>query len=273
MTWTYPRSPRVDLVEILHGTPVPDPFRPLEDAADPATVAWVAAENALTRQCLDGTLRDRLVERLRTLHRYPRSSVPAVRGRRLFFTHNDGSADQAALLVWEQGDGGTRTLVDPNLSDHGGTTAITAFAPDEQGRRVVYALSRHGSDVQELHVKDAATGADLPDRIRWVKFASIAWLGDGFFYTRFPEPGTVPPGHEQYFCQVRFHVINEPQAADRLVYHAPEAPTIVFDVDVTSDGTHLIITSHPGASDKAEIHVVPLAAPTFRGRPNLAPHD
>jgi len=37
----------------------------------------------------------------------------------------------------------------------------------------------------------------LPDHIRWVKFASIAWAGEGFFYTRYPEPGTVAAGDEQ----------------------------------------------------------------------------
>ncbi|MEK7862837.1 MAG: S9 family peptidase, partial [Chloroflexota bacterium] len=230
---------------------VSDPFRSLENAADPETAQWVEAQNALTRQCLEGPLREELVGRLQQLHRYPRSSIPAVRSGRLFFTHNDGTANQAALCVLDgPGQSRCRVLVDPNALDPDGTTAITAFAPDDEGGRVAYALSRHGSDGQELRVVDVETGRDLPDSVRWVKFAAIAWLRNGFFYTRFPTPDSVPPEHAQYLCQVWFHSLGSPQGADRLVYHRPDAPAVVFDVDVTSDGTHLVLTSRPGASDK-----------------------
>jgi prolyl oligopeptidase len=125
---------------------------------------------------------------------------------------------------------------------------------------VAYALSRGGSDLQELIVHDIDRGLDLPDLVRWVKFASIAWTssGDGFFYTRFPEPGTVPPHHESYCCQVWHHRLGDTQAADRLVYARPDAPDVVFEVDVTSDGGELIITSRRGASDKAEVHILDL---------------
>ncbi len=131
--------------------------------------------------------------RLRDLHRVPRASVPAVGGGRIFFTEHDGIRNQAVLYV------GDRVLVDPNELDADGTTAITLFEPDEGGDRIVYGLSRHGSDRQELLVLDVVDGRPLVDRLEWVKFASIAWWGDAFFYTRYPRPGTVPLEHEQYF--------------------------------------------------------------------------
>src|SRR2546422_5755343 len=182
----YPPAPRVDLIEIHHGIPVADPFRPLENGDDPATAAWVDAENRLTRELLDTPHRHRLVERLRVLHRFTRTSVPAVRGARIFFTENDGAKNQAVLYAQEAGgwglvpgNGVRRTLVDPNTLDADGTTALTAFEPDDRGERVVYALSRHGSDMQDLCVHDVASGADLSDVVRWVKFASIAWTDEG----------------------------------------------------------------------------------------------
>jgi prolyl oligopeptidase len=246
---------------------VADPFRGLENADDPATRAWVDAENALTRRLLDTPHRERLVARLTELHRVPRASAPAVRGDRLFFTEGDGIRNQPVLYVQRspatshQSPATPRdrhVLVDPNALDAGGTTAITVFEPDDLGGRVVYGLSLHGSDVQELLIHDVNRGATLSDRLRWVKFASIAWWRDGFFYTRYPQPGSVPPEHEQYFCQVWFHRVGDPQTSDRLVYRHPDAPEIVFDVDVTSDGRHLVITSRRGASDDAEVHVLDL---------------
>jgi prolyl oligopeptidase len=267
---SYPAAPRSDLIDTLHGVPVPDPFRRLESADDPDTAAWVDAQNALTRRLLDTPLRERLVARLRQLHRVPRMSVAAVRGDRIFFTENDGTRGQAMLCLldvrdWGLGTGGSgleagapRILVDPNGLDTQGTTAITVFEPDHRGERVVYGLSRHGSDVQELLIHDVALASPLVDRLQWVKFASIAWRGDGFFYTRYPQPGTVPPEQEQYFCQVWFHGVGDPQSADRLVYHRPDAPEVVFQVAVTADDRHLVITSYRGASDNAEAHVVAL---------------
>ena len=248
----YPTAPRADVIETLHGVAVPDPFRRLESADDPGTIAWVAAQNALTRKVLDTPLRDDLVARLRQLHRVPRMSAAAVRGDRIFYTENDGTRAQGVLYRAEGSGLRAQSLVDPNLLDADGTTAITVFEPDETGARVVYGLSRHGSDAQELLVHDVAAGAALGDRLQWVKFASIAWSGDGFFYTRYPE-------NDQYFCQVWFHRIGDPQAADRLVYHRPDAPEVVFDVKVTSDDRHLVIGSYQGASDHAEIHVMATA--------------
>ena len=264
-TLAYPPAPRVDLVERYHGVRVADPFRPLDTAEDPGTVAWVEAENALSRAALDSPSRAVLVSRLQELHRVPRTSAPVLRGRRLFFTENDGTRNQAVLYALEGGastgePGTRRILVDPNALDTEGTTALTVFAPDDEGTRVVYGLSRHGSDVQELLVHDLASGVDRPDRLKWVKFASIAWWREGFFYTRYPQPGTVAPEDEQYFCQVWFHRIGDPQTSDRLVYHRPDEAEVAFEVAVTSDAHHLIITGRRGASDKSEIHVVDLAS-------------
>jgi prolyl oligopeptidase len=287
-----PPAPRIDVIDILHGVAVPDPFRRLESDDDPETVAWVAAQNAETRRRLDSPLRDALAARLRELHRVPRTSVPAVRGDRVFFTEHDGVRAQAVLcLLGARGLGlgaGSTTvtqgsssvphdvsptadgasavaqgfspaiLVDPNQLDASGTTAITVFEPDGPGDRVVYGLSRDGSDVQELLVHDVEAGAALADRLQWVKFASIAWWGTGFFYTRYP-------AHEQYFCQVWYHRIGEMQSADRLIHHRPDAPAITFEVKVTSDDRYLVISGFEGASDHAEAHVIRLPAPAAAG--------
>ena len=49
----YPHADRLDLVEDLHGRLVADPYRYLEDAADPRTVAWSVEQDTLMRDRLD----------------------------------------------------------------------------------------------------------------------------------------------------------------------------------------------------------------------------
>src|SRR4051794_10810431 len=57
-------SPKADVADTYHGITVSDPYRWLENAADPKVVAWTAEQNARTRAVLDAV-----------------PSRPAIRGR------------------------------------------------------------------------------------------------------------------------------------------------------------------------------------------------
>jgi prolyl oligopeptidase len=99
----YPSAPRGGVIDDYHGTPVPDPYRWLEDPYSAATRAWIDAQNALTRSALDGPARDVLAARLTELHNYPRGSVPVKHGGRCFFTYNPGLQNQGVLFVHDAG--------------------------------------------------------------------------------------------------------------------------------------------------------------------------
>jgi prolyl oligopeptidase len=263
----YPKAKRLDLVETLHGVEVADPYRWLEDPESADTRQWVDAENALTRSVLDGTpSRSALAKRLTACYDYPRTTSFARRGGRAFFTFNPGLLNQPILYVRAEArtpqavltpQAEPRVLIDPNTLTPDGTTALTAYVPSPDGALVAYALSAHGSDRQELRVRDVDTLQDRPDRLAWVKFASVAWTRDasGFFYLRFPEPGTVPPDDEQYFGRIYFHRLGTPQEADPLVFDTPAQKDVVPLVDVSHSGRWVVVTAQRGASDDAEVYV------------------
>ena len=74
---TYPAAPRVEQVDDFHGTPIADPYRPLEDTDAPESRRWIEAENELTEAFLAAVparraIRDRLTE----LWNYPRAGAP-----------------------------------------------------------------------------------------------------------------------------------------------------------------------------------------------------
>ncbi len=261
--YDYPVAPRGDAVDDYHGTRVADPYRSLENAEDPATSAWVDAENALTRRVLNRPLRETLKARITELVDYPRISVPTRKGRFYFFFKNTGLQNQSVYFVQEGTKGEPRVLIDPNTLSSDGTVALSNVSPTRDGKLLGYALSRSGSDRQEIYVREVATGRDLPDKLLWAKFTSIAWTADdrGFFYTRYPEPGTVPKGDENYFPKLCYHRLGDPQGKDRLIFEKPAEKEVFIGAGVSYDGQWLLIQAVKGSGDRSEVHVLDLRKP------------
>ena len=275
MSFRYPPA-RVDsLVDVLHGVPVPDPYRWLEDAGSRETRAWVEAQNSLTRKVLDGPRRDALLRELTRLFDYPRTLAAHRRGDLYFFSRNPGLLNQPIQYVYRGADASARVLLDPNQLSDDGTTALTAVVPSPDGRLIAYALSEHGSDRQVLRIRRVENAVDLDDRIEWVKFASIAWTNDGsgFYYLRFPEAGSVAPEDEQYFGAIYFHRLGDRQSQDVLVFATPDEKEIVPLVHVTADDRFVVITAQRGASDDSEAYLIDRRDPAATVRPLFTGFD
>jgi prolyl oligopeptidase len=264
---SYPSAEKGGVVDDYHGTRVPDPYRWLEKADDAHTAAWVDAENRLTRSFLDRPERDPIKARITELLDYPKFTIPTKKGNRYFLSRNSGLQNQSVDYVQEGLTGKPRVLLDPNALSPDGTIALSATSPTEDGSLFGYAISKSGSDRQEIFVRDVASGVDLPDKILWAKFSGIAWSRDntGFYYTRYPTPGSVPAGEENYFPKLCYHRLGEPQEKDRIVFEKPGEKEVGLGAAVTHDGRWLLLFPTKGASNKTELWVQDLAAPP--GRP------
>jgi prolyl oligopeptidase len=243
-----------ELVEILHGVPVPDPYRWLEDGESREVRAFDESQSAATRAWLSRLpARDALRERVRSLLAVGHVGAPVSRakrggGRRYFHVRREGAQQQSALYVREELDGSDRVLVDPAPLSPDGATAIDWWAPSRDGERVAWGVSEAGSEESTLFVRDVATGVDLPDRIPHTRHATVAWMPDGasFYYTRYPAPGDVPPGDEKYFCRVYRHVLGDDPARDALVFGDGRDKIDVPAVLASPDGRWLVVRVHMG---------------------------
>jgi prolyl oligopeptidase len=254
---SYPPAKKDAVIQEYARVKVADPYRWLEKADDPDTVRWVEAENALTRSYLDGPRREAIKTRVTELLNFPRVSVPEKQGNRYFFARNSGLQNQSVVYVREGPTGDERVLLDPNTLSPDGTVALAATAPTQDGALFGYGLSKNGSDREELFVRDVTTGKDLPDKIQWAKFTGITWTPDnaGFYYTRFPQPGSVPAGDENYFAKVYFHKVGDAQDKDTLVMESPDRKEVGWSASLTLDGRYLILTGNEGASEKSEVWI------------------
>jgi prolyl oligopeptidase len=132
----YPRAERLDLVDHLHGRPVADPYRWLEDPDDPRTREWSAAQDTLARAHLDALPgRDRLAGTLGALTNAGWVGVPVWRAGRRFASRREPGQEHGVVSVTDP-DGTERVLLDPAAIDPTGLTTLDAWVPDLEGRRL-----------------------------------------------------------------------------------------------------------------------------------------
>ena len=228
----YPVSKKVDQVDDYHGTKVMDPYRWLENADAEDTKAWVETQNKVTFAYLgEIPAREQIKQRLTKLWNYERFGTPFSEGGRYFYSKNNGLQNQSVLYTAETLSATPRVLLDPNTLSTDGTVALSGLAISEDGKLMAYGLSTAGSDWQEWRVRDIATGKDLPDTIKWVKFSGASWTrdGKGFFYSRYAEPKEATKLADTNFYQkLYYHRIGTTQSEDVLVYERPDVKEFGF---------------------------------------------
>ena len=253
----YPLSKTVNTVDTLHGAPVPDPYRWLEYTDSSDVQSWTDSQNALTRSYLDNIpARAKIKARLEELWNYPRQGSPVKCDNRYYVMKNDGLQNHYVLYAKATLDDEPFLVIDPNTWSADGTTAMDWWAPSENGDFVAYGKSEKGSERGVLFIRNVLTGADLPDAIPETRYPEPAWLNDnsGFFYTRHPAPGTVPPGDEDYYEKVFFHKLGDDPKNDKLIFHRPDLKELGFGVQISKDDRYLIIYGYLGSSRKNEVY-------------------
>ena len=263
----YPPTRTVAVEDEFHGQLVADPYRWLEDdiRESEEVAAWVAAQNDVAFSYLEAIPKRAAIRaRLEALWNYERFGSPRKVAGRYFFTRNDGLQDQSVLYMQTTLASAPQVLIDPNAWSEDGTVSLGDWAISDDGRYVAYSKRLAGSDWNEWFVREIATLRDLADRLRWSKFSSASWTGDGrgFFYTRFPEPQSgeefqAPNTHQKVY----YHRVGTPQSADVVVYERTDQPEWIFGTRVTEDGRYLVIDVWKDTDNKNQVVIRDLFEP------------
>lgn len=254
----YPSARTVDQVDDYFGTPVADPYRWMEDLDSPEVKQWIDEENQLTRSVLDRfPERDAMQRRLMDLINFERFSAPVVRGSRYFYWHNTGLQNQSVLFWMEGLNGEPEVLLDPNTLSGDGTVAVIDLSVSDDGRLAAYSIADAGSDWITWHVRDVATGNDLPDLVTWSKFSSASWLNDGsgFFYEGYDRPKGDALKEANYFHKIFFHKLGTLQSEDRLIFDRPDDKEMHVGAGVSHDGRYLLIYETKGSSPNNQLSI------------------
>ena len=221
-----PATPQKPVTDVVQGVPISDSYRWLEAVADPSVQEWARAQTAVTRSTLDALPHHGdIAARVAALARGASPTYYALeeRGGRWFALKSDKTKNQPLLVLLQSPDhpGHERVLLDPNVLDTSGATAIDFFRPSKDGRLLAVSLSRKGTEAGDVHVYQVESGKELTlDVVPRVNGGTaggdVAWAADGpgFFYTRYPRGTERPAADLDFFQQVWFHRLGTPGDKD-----------------------------------------------------------
>jgi prolyl oligopeptidase len=242
----YPLTEQIAHDEDYFGTNVADPFRWLEDLNSEKTQSWIKQQNACASEYFANLpSRQEIKNRLKELINFPKISLPLRVGNYLFLSKNEGLQNQNVIYIQKGLEGNSEVFIDPNALSPDGTTSVRLLGSSNDDRYIGFSLSESGSDWETIRIMEIETKKLLEDRLQHVKFPSIAWKGNGFYYTRFNEESLFELSTT---AKIYFHNLGTPQEEDQFVFADSRFPNFNYSVQTTEDEQHLFIYLFKGTS-------------------------
>ncbi len=180
-----PFSPVEPVTEVLHGVPVTEPYRWLEDQESPRTREWIAAQTRYARSYLDSIPgREGIRERIRELLDVETCDSLHKVGSRYFFRKRTVGQEQFCICMREGFDGSDEVLVDPSLRGTGPHTVVRPLRISPDGSLMLYEVKQGGERTGTFELVDIQKREVLPDALPRGYLRGFAFVPDcrAFYY-------------------------------------------------------------------------------------------
>jgi prolyl oligopeptidase len=253
-----PETRRVAVADTLHGVPIEDPYRWLEDQASDEVRSWIASQERYADSVMGPAtpLRDSLRSRLTELMDVPAVGAPRRAGDWEYFTLRRTGEPVAAIYrrrapqkpALVSPDSQYEKLIDPLAIRGDGTTSVGLDAVSNDGKLLLYSVRDGGPDEVSVRVRDLVSGADLPDSLPAALYASLGFARDdkGIYYvhrSRVDGP------------RFRYHQFGADLATDSVLYGEGLGPTAFLNASLAEGGKYRIYTIGHGWA-RNEVHVL-----------------
>jgi prolyl oligopeptidase len=215
-----PHSQIEVVTDFLHGVPVADPYRWLEDQDSPRTRSWIAEQTRYARNYLDAIPgRDLIRRRIREFLEVETYDSLQISGDRYFFRKRLPQQEQPCIYMREGLYGIDQLLVDPLAYGRGNHVAVKPMRVSPDGRLLLYEYKEGGERTGTFSLLDVETRRDLPDVLPrgYLRGFAFAPQGRGFYYVHEPLD-SARPFYRAAFC----HVFGTSFQDDREVFYAGE---------------------------------------------------
>lgn len=180
-----PFSPVEPVTEVLHGVPVTDPYRWLEDQGSPRTRSWIEDQTRYARSYLDNVAgRDGVRRRVREFLAIETYDSVQKAGSRYFFRKRLADEEQPCIYMREGPHGEDQLLVDPSERGRGIHTAVKPLRVSPNGRFLLYEIKEGGERTGTFAIADIESRKTLPDILPRGYLRGFAFAPDGrsFYY-------------------------------------------------------------------------------------------
>lgn len=249
-----PFSPREPVTDVLHGIPVTDPYRWLEDSESPETRRWLERQTEYARAYLDHIPgRDVIRERIREfLDVEAYDSVRKV-GSRYFFRKRLPRQEQPCVYLREGIQGKDELLIDPLDRGTGKYTAVKPLRVSPDGRFLLYEIRQGGERSGVFEILDLENRRLLPDALPrgYLRGFSFGPDGKSFYYVH------EPVGCNRACAPVAYrHRLGSPFSQDAAVFSARGAANT--RLHLISDSRRLgFLVSMPAGTCRTSFYVQP----------------
>ncbi len=186
-----PVSPVAPVTDLLHGIPVTDPYRWLEEQDSPRTRAWIDAQTRYTRAYLDSIpSREQIRERVRDLLDVETRDLLLVANGRCFFRKRMPGKEQPCIYIRESDTAEDELLLDPSERGTGKYTAILPRQVSRRGRLLLYEVKQGGERPGVFEIFDVETRRVLKESLRHGYLRGFLFSPDEKSYHYIHEPST-----------------------------------------------------------------------------------
>src|SRR5258707_4401092 len=215
-----PFSPIEPVIEILHGVPVTDPYRWLEDQDSPRTRQWLENQTRYARAYLDGIPgRERIRARIHELLAVETYDSLQKAGNRYFFRKRLPGKEQPSIYMRNGADGEDQLLFDPAEGGTGRFTAVKPLQVSPDGQLLLYEIKEGGERTGTFALLDIEKRETLPDVLPRGYLRSFAFAPDckSFYFVHEALDSNQPNLRAAYR-----HVLGTEPSDDRQVFFAGE---------------------------------------------------
>ena len=145
-----PVTPKIPVVDTLHGMLLTDNYRWLEDKTDPAVIAWTKAQHESTVAFMNSTQKEHpgLREEIAAFIDMDYEGPLDKHGKRVFQSIRKKGDKQTSLYTLL--DGKKILIWDPVKLDTSGKTATTGIAYTFDGERAAISVQKSGAEISTL---------------------------------------------------------------------------------------------------------------------------
>jgi prolyl oligopeptidase len=231
-----PFSEKEPVTEILHGVPMTDVYRWLEDQDSPRTRAWIEEQTSYARTYLDSIPgRDRIRERIREFLAVEIYDSLQKVGSRYFFRKRLADQEQPCIYMRESADGEDLLLIDPLERGTGSHTAVKPLRISQDGRLLLYEVKEGGERTGTFELIEIETRKRLPDLLPRGYLRGFAFAPDrkSFYYVHEAVDAKRP-----FYRAAHQHVLGTLPSEDREIFFAGEDEKI--RLGLFSDSNRLV---------------------------------